>query len=114
MTPAVTAIHDLLVGQHGAALGTPVHAALFAVRQPALQHAQEEPLVPAVILRLARRNLPPPVVAEPKAPLTALNFPYVLVGPRAPVGIVLDRRIFSGQPKRIPSHGMHHVESAHA
>ncbi len=114
VTPAVTTVHHLFVRQHRAALRTPVHSTFFAIGQAALQHAQEKPLVPAVIFRLARGNLPPPVVAEAKAPQPALNFRYVFVGPLARMSIVLDRRVFRGEAKRVPAHRMRHVESAHA
>ena len=35
--PPAAAVHHLLIGQHGGALRTPVHLALLAIRQPALQ-----------------------------------------------------------------------------
>ena len=73
--PAVAVVHDLFVRQHRAALRTPVHSALLPIRQPALQHAQEEPLVPAIIFRLAGGNLPPPVITESKAPQHSLESP---------------------------------------
>src|SRR6266568_3173180 len=114
MPPAVTAVHHLFVRQYRAALRAPVHPAFFPVRQPALQHAQEEPLVPAVIFRFASRNLPPPVIAEAEAPQPALNLRYVLVGPLSRVSVVLNGRVFRWQAEGIPAHRMQHVESAHA
>src|SRR6266566_1227931 len=97
MPPAVTAVYHLFVRQHGAALRAPVHAALFPVRQPSLQHAQEEPLVPAVIFRLASRDFPSPVVAEPEAPQHALKFRDIFVSPLTRVSIIFDRRVFRRQ-----------------
>src|SRR5208337_351017 len=114
MPPAEPAIHHLFVCQHRATLRTPVHPALFLVRNSPLQHPQKEPLVPPVILRLARGNLPPPVVAEPEAPQHALKLSNVAVGPRSWVGMVLDRSILRRQSKRVPSHRMEHVEPAHS
>src|SRR5882762_7704651 len=38
VTPAVAAVDDLLVGQHGAAVGTPIDAALLAIGETALEH----------------------------------------------------------------------------
>src|SRR6266566_4463806 len=114
MPPAVTAIYHLLVRQHGAALRAPVHPAFFPVRQLALQHAQEEPLVPAVILRVASRNFPPPVVAESKAPQHSLKFRNVFIGPLTRVGVIFNCGIFRGQAEGVPAHRMHHVEPAHA
>src|ERR1700738_4057851 len=114
MAPAIAAVHDLLVGQHGAAFGTPVDAALFAVGEAALEHAQEKPLVPAIVFRLAGGNFPTPVVAEAEAAQDALEFGDVVVGPSARVRFVLDGGIFGGQAESVPAHGMEHVEAAHA
>src|SRR5882757_1973759 len=54
VAPAVTAVDDLLVGEHGAALGTPVDPALFAIGEAALEHAQKKPLIPTIVLGIAR------------------------------------------------------------
>src|ERR1700681_4081921 len=113
MTPAIPA-HHLLVGQHRAAFGAPVHAAFFPVSQPPLQHAQEKPLVPPVIFRFTRGDFPPPVKAEPKAPQHSLKFCNVVASPDSWVGIILNRGVFRGQAEGVPAHRMQHVESAHA
>src|ERR1700756_5708368 len=54
VAPAVAAVDDLLVGEHRTAFGAPVHAAFLAIGEAALEHAQEKPLVPAIVFRLAR------------------------------------------------------------
>src|SRR6267154_3889119 len=54
VAPAVAAVYDLLVGQHGAALRTPVDPALFAIGEATLEHAQKKPLIPTVVLGIAR------------------------------------------------------------
>ena len=74
VAPAIAAIDDLLVGQHGATFGTPVDAALFAIGQAALQHAQKKPLVPAIIFGIAGGNFAAPVVAEAEATQGVLEF----------------------------------------
>src|SRR6202040_2656762 len=111
VAPAIAAVHDLLVGQHGAAFGTPVDAALFAIREAALEHAQEKPLVPAIVFRLASGNLPAPVVAEAEAAQDALKFGDIVVSPRARVRVVLDGGVFGGQAKSVPTHRVQHVEA---
>src|SRR5258708_13787790 len=85
VAPAIAAVDDLLVGQHGAALGTPVDAALLAIREAALQHAQEEPLVPAIVFRLAGGNFTAPVITETKPPQRALEFADGGIGPHSPL-----------------------------
>jgi hypothetical protein len=112
MSPAISVDH-LLVREHRAAFRTPVHPALLPVRQPALQHSQEKPLIPPVIFRLARGNLPPPVVAEPKAPQHFLKLGNVLIGPGPRVSMIFDRRVFRRQPERVPPHRVQDVKPAH-
>src|SRR6266852_1078773 len=114
MAPAIAAVDDLLVGQHRAAFGTPVDAAFFTVSEAALEHAQEEPLVPAIVFGLAGGDFAAPVVAEAEAAQDALEFSDVVVGPRAGMRLVLDGSVFGGQAEGIPAHGMEHVEAAHA
>ena len=65
--PPAAAFDHLLVGQHGLALGAPVEEAFFAVGQAALEHLQEEPLVQAVVLRLAGGSFARPIVAVAEA-----------------------------------------------
>src|SRR5258706_1149588 len=79
--PAVAAVNDLLVGQDGAALGTPVDAALFAIGEATLEHAQKKPLIPTIVLRIAGGDFAAPVVAETEAAQHALKFIDVVSGP---------------------------------
>ena len=46
------AVNDLLVGQHGLVLGAPVDRVVLAVGQAAFVEALEQPLGPAVVLRI--------------------------------------------------------------
>src|SRR5207245_11498353 len=105
VTPAV-AVHDLLISEYGRALRAPVHAAQLAVGQALLQHAQEEPLVPAVVFRVAGGNLAAPVVAEAEAPEGPLEFRDVAAGPDVWVSAVLDRGGFGRQSEGVPAHGV--------
>src|SRR5882762_7629899 len=72
--PAVAAVDDLLVGQHGAAVGTPIDAALLAIGETALEHAQKKPLIPTIVSGIAGGDFAPPVVTEAKAAQHALKF----------------------------------------
>jgi len=71
VTPAA-AFHHLFIGQHVAHFGT-VDQRFLAVGQTALQHLEEEPLVPAVILGLAGGNFAVPVIAEGEAAVSLLH-----------------------------------------
>ena len=112
VTPAA-AFHHLLVGQHGGALGAPVDQRLLAVGQAALQHLEEEPLVPAVIFGLAGGDFAVPVVAEGEAAVGLLHGRDVLQRPLARRPLVGDGGVFRGQAERVPAHGVQHVEAAH-
>src|SRR5919198_2031623 len=64
------AIDDLLVRQHGLVLRAPLDRRELAVRKPALEQPQEDPLRPAVVLRLVRAELALPVDRDrPRAEL---------------------------------------------
>src|SRR5882757_1287432 len=81
VAPAVTAVDDLLVGQHGAALRAPVDAALLAIGEATLEHAQKKPLIPTIVLRIAGGDFAAPVVTEAEAAQHALKFVNVVAGP---------------------------------
>src|SRR6267142_1325078 len=49
--PAIAAVYDLLVGEDGAALGAPIDAALLAIGETTLEHAQKKPLIPTIVSR---------------------------------------------------------------
>src|SRR5690606_9354623 len=59
-TPAA-AVDDLLVGQHGLVDRVPVDGAVLAVDHALLEQAGEQPLLPAVVVRLAGGDLAGPV-----------------------------------------------------
>ena len=65
------AAFGLLVRQDRQAGGAPVDGPLLPVGEPLLHHPQEEPLVPPVVLRLARRDFLRPVVEDAPARRTA-------------------------------------------
>ena len=113
LVPPATAVHHLLVRQHCGALRAPVQQRLFPVRQPLLEHPHEEPLVPLVVLRLARRNLAIPIVGKAHPPVLSLHLLDVVARPFARLPVVLNRRVLRRQPKRIPAHRVQHVEPAH-
>src|SRR5579884_3534829 len=108
-----TAIYNLLVCQHRAALRTPIHPGVLAISDAALEHLQKKPLVPAVVFRLASRNLARPVVTEAEAPVLALHMSDVgeRIFPRR--AVVLDGGVLSGQPECVPPHRVEYGVAAH-
>ena len=113
LMPPTKAVNHLFIGQNSEAFGTPIDLALFAVRDSLLEHAQEKPLVPLVILRLASGNFAAPVVAESEALQDPAELLYVCVRPIARVNSVLDGGVFRRQSEGVPAHGMQHVVPAH-
>ena len=110
--PADAAL-GLLVGEHGQAGRAPVDRGLGPVGDAPLEHAQEEPLVPAVVLGVAGRDLAAPGVAEAEPLELALHPGDVLARPLLRVDAALDGRVLGRQAERVPADRVHHVEAAH-
>ena len=57
-------VDDLFVREHGLIVRAPVHRRLALVRETVLVEAEKEPLIPAIVFGLVRRDLARPVVAR--------------------------------------------------
>ena len=112
-TPAL-AVDHLLVGQDGLVDRVPVDDAGLLVGDPGLQHAQEEPLVPAVVVRPAGGDLARPVEGEAKRLQLPLHVRDVVVGPLRRRHAVLHGGVFGRQAERVPAHRLQNVVPAHA
>ena len=107
------AVHDLLVGQHRLAARTPVDGRALAVRESALEHLEENPLVELVVRRQARRDLALPGVANAETLQLSLHVGDVVERRLLRVRPRLDGRILGRQTECVPAEGMEHVVSAH-
>ena len=108
------AVDHLLVREHRLVDRVPVDDAGLLVRNAALEHAQEEPLVPAVVLGLAGRQLAIPVEGEAELLQLALHVGDVVVGPLRRRDLVLDRGVLGRQAERVPAHRLQDVVALHA
>ena len=108
------AVDHLLVREHRLVDRVPVDDAGLLVDEAALEHAQEEPLVPAVVIGLAGRELAVPVDREAERLQLLLHVRDVVVRPLRGRHAVRHRRVFRRQPERIPSHRLQHVVAFHA
>ena len=108
------AVDDLLVGQHGGVLGTPVDRGLLAVGQPALEQLQEDPLRPAVVARLVGAELARPVDRDAPGAELALEGGDRRLGGRARVLAGLDRVVLGGQAERVVAHRVQHAHAVAA
>src|SRR5712675_1952993 len=96
VAPAVAAVDDLLVGQHRAALGTPVDPTLFSIGEATLEHAQKKPLIPTIVLGIAGGDFAAPIVTEAEATENTLKFIDVVSSPGERMSVVLDGGVFCG------------------
>ena len=103
---------DLLARQ-GAVVGTPVDRRQGAVRQPSLEQAQEQPLVPHVVRRVGRDDLVLPVEGRAHRPELAAHVLDVLQRPGERVTTVLDRGVLGRQAERVEADGEEDVEAMH-
>ena len=110
--PLAAAVDDLLVGEHRLVVRAPVDRALLAVGQVALVQALEQPLVPAVVLRVAGVEDAGPVVGRAVLAEALLVLLDVRVGPLARLGAALDRGVLGGEAERVPADRVQHVVAA--
>ena len=106
-------IHDLFVGQDRIAARTPVDRRPLAIRQIALQHPQEQPLIPSVVLGKTGGNLPFPRVADADALKLPFHVLDVVERPLFRMRPVLDSGILRGHPERVPAERVQDVEPTH-
>ncbi len=85
------------------------------ISQPALQHIEKGALIPPIIIGFAGGDLTRPVVTKRHAAMLPLHVLAMLdlFSPLVRIAFVGDGRIFGGQSKGVPAHGMQHVIAAH-
>ncbi len=108
------AVDHLLVGEHGLVDRVPVHRAGLLVGDALLAHAQEEPLVPAVVVGRAGGQLARPVDGEAERLELPLHVGDVVPRPlrrRHPVG---HGGVLGGQAEGVPAHRLQDVQALHA
>ncbi len=108
------AVDDLLVGEHGPAPRAPVHRRGLAVGEAALPHPEKEPLVPAVVARVAGGELLGPVVEAAERAELLLHPGDVRQRVLARGHPALDGRVFGRQPEGVPAHGVQGLPARHA
>ena len=101
------AIDHLLIGQHGAIDGVPIHPALTLLHQAGLEEVQKQRLLLAVIFRVAGGEFAAPIQAEAHALQLGPHIGDIGIGPLAGMNAPLARRILGRQAKGVPTHGMH-------
>ncbi len=107
------AVDHLLVGQHRLVVGAPVDRGGLAVGQAALEEAEEQPLGPAVVVRVAGDQRPRPVEGDPQPVEGGPLGVDVLVGPGLGVDPALDGRVLGRQAEGVPADRVEHVVALH-
>ncbi len=87
----------LLVGEHGLIHRVPVDGGVLAVCEPPLVKTLEQPLVPLVVIRVARVEDAVPVERDPVGTESGLLLCDVVVRPLPRVRAALDRGVLGGQ-----------------
>jgi hypothetical protein len=104
---------DLFVSQHRLARRTPIDLRHLPVSQAPFVEAEEEPLVPAIILRVAGAQHPAPVVREAEAFAGSRELLDVSIGPLPGVYVVLNRGILGGQSQGVVAERVQDVVPTH-
>ncbi len=107
------AVDDLLVGQHGVVHRVPVHHRGLLIDDTLLEQAREQPLLPAVIVRLAGGHFARPVHAQAQRLQLLLHVLDVGIGPGGGRHVVGHRGILGRQAESVPAHRLHHVVALH-
>ena len=107
-------IDHLLVGEHRLIDRIPVHHAGFLVGDALLAHAQEEPLVPAIVGRVAGGDLAIPIDRETERLQLLFHVRDVVPRPLGWCHAVGHRRVLGGQAKGVPAHRLQDVQTLHA
>ncbi len=109
VTAPAAVVDNLLVGQHGHIVRAPVDGGGLLVDQTLLVELGEEPLLPAVVVRLAGGDFTIPVITQTQHLQLVLHVFDVFVGPGRRCRVVLDGGVFRRQTEGIPTDGLQHV-----
>ena len=91
----------------------PVHRRTPSVCEAPLEHPDEQPLIPLVVLGVARGELALPGVADAEPLELSLHVRDVAARRHLRMNAALDGSVFGREAERIPSERMQHVVAAH-
>ena len=108
------AIDHLFVGEDSVAARAPVHRRAPAVCEPPLEHPDEQPLIPLVVLGIARGELTFPGVADAEPLELSFHVRDVAARRYLRMNAALDSSVLGRKAERIPSKWMQDVVAPHA
>ena len=108
------AVDYLLIGEHSLVHRIPIYRAGLLIGDALFQHAQEQPLVPFVVVGLAGGEFAGPVDGQTQGLELLLHVGDIVVGPLGRRDLVLHGGVFRRQAEGVPAHGLEHVLALHA
>jgi len=106
-------VDDLLVGQHCLVARAPVDRRISAVGEALFVELQEHPLIPAVVLGVARDDLAAPVDRGAHAIELVAHVRHVRFGPDSRMDLSVDRGVLSVDAEGVEAHREQDVMTAH-
>ena len=107
------ALHHFLVGQDDFAAGAPVHGHGCLIGQALLEHLEEDPLGPLVVVRVRGVDLPVPVEGVAQHAELLAEVLHVVVGDLGGVDVVFHGVVFRGQAEGVVADGEEDVIALH-
>ena len=107
------ALFDLFVGKTGLAGRTEVYRLLRLVSKSFFVQFKENPLSPLIVVRLAGRDFPVPVVAESQRFYLAAEYIDILMGGNTWMCSCLNSVVFGRQAEGVESHWVQHRIAVH-
>ena len=108
------ALHHFLVGQDALAAGAPVHRHGGLVGQAVLEHLQEDPLGPLIILGVGGVYTAVPIEAVSQHFKLAGKVLDVFLGDHSGMDMVFDGEVLRGQAKGVKANGEQNIVALHA
>ena len=107
------ALHHFLVGQDDLAAGAPVHGHGGLIGQALLEHLEEDPLSPLVVVRVRGVDLPVPVEGVAQHLKLLAEVGDVVMGDLGGVDVVFHGVVFRGQAEGVVADGEEDVIALH-
>ena len=98
------AVDHLFIGEDALAAGAPVDVHLALIGEPRLEHLEEDPLGPLVVVGVGGVHFPVPIEGEAEAFQLLLKVGDVFPGDLGRMDVVLDREVFGRQAEGVPAH----------
>ena len=107
-------VYDLFISEHGLIDRVPIDHAGAAISDALFQHAQEQPLVPAVVIGITSGQFARPVDGQTQRLQLPTHIGDVVASPLGRRHTIGHGGVFGRQTEGIPAHGLQHIAALHA